>query len=72
LAEKIGDEGRVVGGYGLDMVDKSPEKASDRDEPLKLPMDPEEALRALLEVDPDSPTANADGKRKAARAGKRE
>lgn len=26
----------------------------DRDEPVKLPLDPEEALRALLAVKPDS------------------
>lgn len=27
---------------------------SDRDEPVAIPLDPEEALRALLKVDPDS------------------
>lgn len=26
----------------------------ERDEPVKLPLDPEEALRALLAVDPES------------------
>ena len=27
--------------------------ADERDEPVKLPLDPEEALKALLKVDPD-------------------
>jgi hypothetical protein len=31
-----------------------PQQAIDRDEPVKLPLDPEEALRALLAVDPES------------------
>jgi len=29
--------------------------AEDRDEPVAIPLDPEEALRALLKVDPESP-----------------
>jgi len=32
----------------------------DRDERVKLPLDPEEALRALLSVDPDSDLADDD------------
>jgi hypothetical protein len=30
---------------------------SERDEPVKLDLDPEVALRALLKVDPDAPPA---------------
>lgn len=30
----------------------------DRDEPVKLPLDPETALRALLAVDPDDEPAD--------------
>jgi hypothetical protein len=30
-------------------------KLSERDEPVKIDLDPEEALRALLQVDPDAP-----------------
>ncbi len=30
----------------------------DRDEPVKLPLDPEDALRALLAVDPDADPTN--------------
>lgn len=29
--------------------------APDRDEPVKIDLDPEEALKALLKVDPDAP-----------------
>jgi hypothetical protein len=35
------------------------EKPDDR---LAIPLDPEEALRALLKVDPDSEPVNDDGK----------
>jgi hypothetical protein len=31
----------------------------DRDERVALPLDPEEALKGLLQVDPDSPPADA-------------
>jgi hypothetical protein len=34
-------------------VTKNP-TPEERDDPVKLPLDPEEALRALLKVDPDS------------------
>jgi hypothetical protein len=45
-----------------------PEKPSwqdierDRDMPVKLPVDPEQALRGLLAVDPESDEADAEGK----------
>ena len=32
-----------------------PAKKHDRDEKIKIPLDPEEALRGLLAVDPDAP-----------------
>jgi hypothetical protein len=32
-------------------------KARDMDEPVKIDLDPELALRALLKVDPDAPVA---------------
>jgi hypothetical protein len=39
-----------------------PDEDHDRDEPVKIDLDPEDALRALLKVDPDAPPAkpNAD------------
>ena len=36
------------------------EPLAERDEPVKIDMDPEEALRALLQVDPDSEPVAAD------------
>jgi hypothetical protein len=40
-----------------------PEPApSERDELVKIDLDPEVALRALLKVDPDAPTVEADNK----------
>jgi hypothetical protein len=36
--------------------DKKP-KARDMDEPVKIDLDPEVALRALLKIDPDAPVA---------------
>jgi len=38
------------------MSDEKP-KPHDMDEPVKLDLDPELALRALLKVDPDAPVA---------------
>lgn len=35
------------------------DKKRDLDEPIKIDLDPEDALRGLLAVDPDVPTANA-------------
>jgi hypothetical protein len=34
------------------MADKPEQKPSKRDEPVKIPLDPEVALRALLKVEP--------------------
>jgi hypothetical protein len=34
----------------------------DRDEPVKLPLDPDEALRGLLRVDPESEPIASDGR----------
>lgn len=43
-------------------MDKKPPKPKpgERDEPVKIDLDPELAIRALLEVDPGSPTASRD------------
>lgn len=41
----------------LSMADEHMPKAHDVDEPVKLDLDPELALRALLKVDPDAPVA---------------
>lgn len=44
----------------------------DPDERVSLPLDPEEALRALLQVDPDAPAADeADAEAKREKAAKR-
>ncbi len=38
------------------MADEKPDpKPHDRDEPVKIDLDPEVALRALSKVDPDAP-----------------
>jgi hypothetical protein len=36
------------------MADERDPKASEYDEPIAIPLDPQVALRALLQVDPDS------------------
>lgn len=36
----------------------------DRDKPEKLPLDPVEAMRALLKVDPDSEPRKSEGNRR--------
>lgn len=38
----------------------SDERANERDEPTKLPLNPKDALRALLKVDPESELADED------------
>jgi hypothetical protein len=47
------------------MADKRDQEQLDRDEPVAIPLDPVEALRALLKVDPESepPATDRDGAR---------
>jgi hypothetical protein len=40
------------------MADEKHPTPDERAEPLKLGLDPEDALRGLLKVDPDAPPAN--------------
>lgn len=40
------------------MDEKPDQKREDRDEPVKIDLDPDVALRALLEVDPEAPTSD--------------
>ena len=42
---------------------KGQSEQSEKDEPVAIPLDPEEALRALLKVDPESEPAQGDGGR---------
>lgn len=39
------------------MHEKPPREPHDMDEPVKLPLDPEQAIRGLAAVDPDEPVA---------------
>jgi hypothetical protein len=40
-------------------MDEKPDGPEEKDERLAIPLDPEEALRALLQVDPGAPSAES-------------
>ena len=56
--DHVGQREALNGRYAASMTEDA--RHSHRDEPVKIPLDPEEALRALLEVDPDEEPEDGD------------
>jgi hypothetical protein len=47
-------------GYAVSVTEKPKPEPKDRDEPVKIPLDAEQALKALLKVEPVAPATGHD------------